>query len=129
GPRTPAHSPPRAQEHHGRRRPCERQLQQHHDHHHRRAGQCHRLELGRHDGLQGQPQVDPLCRPGRRRGRGPQGRRPRRPHAGGRGQGPGLGPRKRAAGAAGGWFPDHLHPRRDPDPAQRRPPEQAPAGL
>ena len=60
---------------------------------------------------------------------GKQGRRPRRPHARGRGQGPRLGPRKRASGAAGGRLHDHLDPRRDPDPAQRGPAEQAPPRL
>ena len=96
------------------------QLQQYDDHHHRRPGQCDCLVIGRHDGLQGQPQVDALRRPGRRRRRRPQGRRAWRPHPRGRGQGSGFGPRERASRAAGGRFPDHLDPRRDPDPAQRR---------
>ena len=91
GPSTPAHPQKGAQEHHRRRRSCERQLQQYDDHHHRRSGQRDRVELGRDDGLQGQPKVDALCRAGRGGGRRQEGRGPRRPHARGRGQGPGSG--------------------------------------
>ena len=43
--------------------------------------------------------------------------------------GPGLGPRVGAARAAGGRLPDHVDPRRDPDPAQRLPAAQAPPGV
>ncbi len=48
---------------------------------------------------------------------GKQGRRPRRSHARGRGEGPRLGPRERASCAAGGRLHDHVDPRRDADPA------------
>jgi small subunit ribosomal protein S11 len=37
-------------------------------------GNAHQLVQRRHDGLQGQPQVDALCRSGRRRRRGQEGR-------------------------------------------------------
>ena len=76
-------------------------------------------------GFKGSAQVDALRRAGRRRRCRQEGRRTWRPHARSRGQGPRLGPRKRASGAAGGRLPDHLDPRRDPDPAQRRAPAQA----
>ena len=75
-------------------------------------------------GFKGVAQVDALRRPGRRRRRRQEGRRTWRPHAGSRGQGPRLGPRKRASGPAGGRVQHHLDPRRDPDPAQRRAAEQ-----
>ena len=42
-------------------------------------------------GFKGSRKIDALCRAGRRRGRGPQGRRTWRPHARGRGQGPRRG--------------------------------------
>src|SRR5213082_1236214 len=66
---------------------------------------------------------------GRRRRRGQEGRRPRRPDARGRGQGAWLGPRKRASGSPGGRLHDHLDPRRDPDPAQWRAAVEAAPGL
>ncbi|CAA9494468.1 MAG: SSU ribosomal protein S11p (S14e), partial [uncultured Sphingomonas sp.] len=125
----PASQKARTQEHHRRRRSRERQLQQHHDHHHRRAGQRHRVELGRNDGLQGQPQVDSLRGAGRCRGRRQEGCRPRRPYARGRGQRSGLGPRECASGAAGGRVHDHVDPRRDSDPAQRCAPKQAASSV
>ena len=67
-----------AQEHRRRRGACELDLQQHQGADLGRSGQRDCLVVGRHHGLQGLAQIDPLCRTDGRRRRGQEGTGTRR---------------------------------------------------
>ena len=125
----PARQAPRTQEHHLRRRPCERLVQQHHDHHHRRAGQHDRLVVAGTMGFKGSRKSTPyaaqIAAEDAGRKAAEHGMRTLEVEV----TGPGSGRESalRALQAVG--FTDHLDPRRDADPAQRLPAAQAPPRL
>ena len=95
----------------------------------RRPRQRHRLVVVRQPGLQGQPQIDALRRPGRRRGRGQKSPRARHGDPRNRGLRPWVRPRKRAACSSGRRLQHHRDPRHDAHSPQWLPSAQAPPRL